>query len=331
MRRALWFGLALALAPFVLVAALVIAIVGVPSVPELAPGTVPVAYSGLIERYGNSCPQLTPARLAAQLYQESQFSPSARSKAGAQGIAQFMPGTWQVHGLDANRDGKSDPWDPEDAIPAAAAYDCHLADVVGQVPGDVITNMLAAYNAGPDAVLQHRGVPPFPETRGYVSRIKRLEKAFQGRLQSVPPSSAGAQAIAFAFERLGTPYLWGGEGTPEDGGRFDCSGLTQAAYRHAGMTIPRTSREQWYSGEHVERAELLPGDLVFFAWRLDDPGSIHHVGIYVGNGHMIDAPYTGASIRFDGIDQAGYIGAVRPAGTTLAGGTSTGKTSSGNR
>ena len=325
MRRAVWFGLALALAPFVLVAALVVAIVGMPSAPALAPGTVPVAYSALIERYGNSCPQLTPARLAAQLYQESQFSPTARSKAGAQGIAQFMPGTWRVHGLDANRDGKSDPWDPEDAIPAAAAYDCHLADLIGQVPGDVITNMLAAYNAGPLAVIQHRGVPPFPETRGYVSRIKRLEKAFQGRWHSVPPNKAGAQAIAFAFERLGTPYLWGGEGTAEDGGRFDCSGLTQAAYRHAGMAIPRTSREQWYAGEHIERAELLPGDLVFFAWKLDDPGSIHHVGIYVGNGHMIDAPYTGASIRFDRVDQPGYIGAVRPAGTPLAAGASTGK------
>ncbi len=312
MRRALWFGLALALAPFVLVIALVVAIIGVPGGPGLAPGTVPAAYSGLIERYGNTCPQLTPARLAAQLYQESQFKPDARSTAGAQGIAQFMPETWQSHGLDANSDGKSDPWDPEDAIPSAAVYDCHLADVVGEVPGDLVSNMLAAYNAGPSAVLEHQGIPPFPETRGYVTRIKQLEKAFAGALRNVPASSAGALAIAFAFERLGTPYLWGGEGTVEDGGRFDCSGLTQAAYRQAGVALPRTSRQQWYAGTHVDRSQLLPGDLVFFAWDRNDPGSIHHVGIYVGNGHMIDAPYSGARIRFDRIDKPDYIGAVRP-------------------
>jgi len=322
MRRALWFGLAIALAPFVLVIALVIAVIGVPGGPVLAPGTVPAAYSSLIERYGNTCPELTPARLAAQLYQESQFEPDARSTAGAQGIAQFMPATWQIHGLDANSDGKTDPWDPEDAIPSAAAYDCHLAEIVGEVPGDLVANMLAAYNAGPNAVLEHQGIPPFPETRGYVTRIKQLEKAFEGRLRSVPATSAGARAIAFAFERLGTPYLWGGEGTPEEGGRFDCSGLTQAAYRHAGMTIPRTSRQQWYAGEHVELAALLPGDLVFFAWNLDDPGSIHHVGIYVGNGYMIDAPYSGAVIRFDRIDKPDYIGAVRPTGTQVAARTS---------
>lgn len=312
MRRALWMGIALALAPFVLVAALVVAIVGVPG-PGLAPGTVPSAYTGLIERYGNTCPSLTPARLAAQLYQESHFRPNARSTAGAQGIAQFMPDTWQAHGIDANSDGRSSPWDPQDAIPSAAVYDCHLADAVKHLPGDAVANMLAAYNAGPNAVLLHGGVPPFPETRGYVRSIRELEKAFESTLGGVPPTDAGAIAIAFAFDRLGTPYLWGGEGSPEDKGRFDCSGLTRAAYAAAGVVLPRTSREQWYGGPHVSRDALLPGDLVFFAWDRSDPETIHHVGIYVGNGHMIDAPYTGATIRFDRIDLPDYIGAVRPA------------------
>ena len=60
------------------------------------------------------------------------------------------------------------------------------------------------------------------------------------------------------------------------------------------------------------RNQLHPGDLVFYATNLSDPATIHHVGIYTGNGYMIDAPYTGAVIRFDSIDQADYIGAVRP-------------------
>jgi cell wall-associated NlpC family hydrolase len=275
------------------------------------PGTVPAAYVGLIETYGRSCAPLTPARLAAQLYQESKFEPAAVSPMGAQGIAQFMPGTWRVHGLDANGDGTADPNDPEDAIPAAAAYDCDLAEAVARAPGDLVSNMLAAYNAGPYAVLEHGGIPPFEETRGYVARIRQLEAAFARTVATPPTSAAATVAVRFAFNMLGTPYLWGGEGTPEDGGRFDCSGLTQAAYRTAGMQLPRTSREQWYAGPKVARSALKSGDLVFFAYDPSDPRTIHHVGLYVGNGYMIDAPYTGALIRFDRIDLPDYIGAVR--------------------
>ena len=314
MRRSLWLGVALAAAPVMLISALVVAVAAIGSQPAtetVQPGTVPAAYIGLIETYGRSCAPLTPARFAAQLYQESQFQPTAVSPVGARGIAQFMPATWRAHGFDANGDGAADPNDPEDAIPAAAAYDCELAKAVARVPGDLVSNMLAAYNAGPYAVLQHRGIPPFEETRGYVARIRQLEAAF-AKTVTVPRTSAtAAVAVRFAFGVLGTPYRWGGEGTPEDGGRFDCSGLMQAAYRVAGIALPRTSREQWYAGQHVNRSMLQPGDLVFFAHDTQDPRTIHHVGLYVGHGYMIDAPHTGAMIRFDPIDEPGYIGAVR--------------------
>ena len=123
--------------------------------------------------------------------------------------------------------------------------------------------------------------------------------------------NAAANAIAFAYARLGTPYEWGGTGVD---GRFDCSGLTQAAYASAGVTLPRTSREQWYAGAHLSRDQLQPGDLVFYATNLNDPRTIHHVGIYVARGYMVDAPHTGAVIRFDPVDQPDYIGAVRPGG-----------------
>jgi cell wall-associated NlpC family hydrolase len=222
-----------------------------------------------------------------------------------------MPGTWATHGIDANGDGKADVWNPADAIPSAASYDCELASYVKDVPGDTTDNMLASYNAGAYAVIRYGGVPPYAETRNYVKIIRSLEKSFAAPVGRVAPSQQAAGAIYYAQQRLGTKYLWGGVGSPEQGGRFDCSGLTQASYHSVGIALPRVANDQWNAGAHPSRSELLPGDLVFFAYDLNDPRSIHHVGIYVGGGYMIDAPHTGAVIRFDPIDSADYIGATR--------------------
>ena len=279
---------------------------------SLARGTVPAAYSGLVQKWGNLCPALNPALLASQLYQESGFRADAQSHAAAQGIAQFIPETWAAHGFDGDGDGEADVWNPKDAIPSAASYDCKLAEYVSDASGDATENMLAAYNAGAYAVIKYDGVPPYGETENYVSTIRKLEKSFASSKQKVEPSKQSAGAIYYAQEKLGTPYLWGGDGTPEDNGRFDCSGLTKAAYESVGVDLPRVANDQWNTGPHPERDELLPGDLVFFGTDLDDPRSIDHVGIYVGGGHMIDAPYTGAEIRFDPIDTPNYFGATRP-------------------
>ncbi|AKG44437.1 bifunctional lytic transglycosylase/C40 family peptidase [Streptomyces sp. JH002] len=282
---------------------------------KLAKNAVPAAYEDLVQEWGNLCDELSPALLAAQLNQESGWNPSAQSHAAAQGIAQFIPGTWAVHGIDANGDGVADVWDPEDAIPSAATYNCSLASYVRDVPGDPVENMLAAYNAGPYAVIQYGGVPPYTETQNYVRIIRAAEESFAAPPEDqrrLAPSELAAGAVHFAQEQLGTPYLWGGNGTPEHDGRFDCSGLTKAAYEAVGIELPRVANDQWASGPHPERDELLPGDLVFFANDLTDSRSIHHVGIYVGGGYMIDAPYTGAEIRFDPIDSADYFGATRP-------------------
>jgi cell wall-associated NlpC family hydrolase len=180
-----------------------------------------------------------------------------------------------------------------------------------------VGNMLAAYNAGPGAVLDADGIPHITQTEDYVKNIEALEKSFAAPTTTVAASSVAVQAIKFAYNRLGTPYLYGGTGTAADDGEFDCSGLTQAAYASAGVTLPRVAAEQWYAGVHVPRNELQPGDLVFFATNVDDPSTIEHVGIYVGGGAMIDSPHTGAVIRFDPIDgfNPQYIGAVRPYST----------------
>lgn len=277
----------------------------------LAKGAVPAAYQALVQKWGNLCPALNPALLAAQLYQESGFNPAARSPAKALGIAQFIPGTWATHGIDGDGDGDRDIWDPNDAIPSAASYDCELAKDVKDVPGNATHNMLAAYNAGAYAVIKYGGVPPYKETQNYVKTITTLEDSFAAPTGRVDPSQQAAGAIYFAQKKLGTPYLWGGEGTAEQGGRFDCSGLTQAAYQSVGITLPRVANDQYNAGPHPKRDELLPGDLVFFSYDPADSRAIHHVGIYVGGGYMIDAPRTGAVIRFDPIDTKDYFGATR--------------------
>ncbi|MFE2944004.1 NlpC/P60 family protein [Streptomyces sp. NPDC059255] len=277
----------------------------------LAKGAVPAAYQNTVSTWGNLCPAINPALLAAQLYQESGWNPRAQSPANAKGIGQFIPGTWEAHGIDGNKDGVRDIWNPEDAIPSAASYDCELAKYVKDVPGDPTSNMLAAYNAGAYAVIKYQGVPPYRETQNYVKIIRTLEKSFARPVGRVEPSKQAAAAIYFAQQRLGTPYLWGGNGTADQGGRFDCSGLTQAAYRTVGIELPRVANDQYNAGKHPSRDELLPGDLVFFSDDLTDSRAIRHVGLYVGGGYMINAPYTGAVIRFDKIDTPDYFGATR--------------------
>ncbi|WP_405685206.1 NlpC/P60 family protein [Streptomyces sp. NBC_00057] len=117
------------------------------------------------------------------------------------------------------------------------------------------------------------------------------------------PNARAAEAIAFAYGALGKPYVWGATGPSS----FDCSGLTQAAWRSAGVSLPRTTYTQINAGQHVSRSELAPGDLVFFY------SGVSHVGLYIGNGQMIHAPRPGAPVRIAPIDQMPFAGATRVA------------------
>lgn len=101
------------------------------------------------------------------------------------------------------------------------------------------------------------------------------------------PTSAAQTAINAALSKLGSPYVWGATGP----NTFDCSGLTQWAYKQAGITLPRVSRDQGQFGQLILASQLQPGDLVFFGV------PIHHVGMYLGNGQMIHAPDTGDVVK----------------------------------
>ncbi|MEC3996520.1 NlpC/P60 family protein [Actinacidiphila sp. DG2A-62] len=117
------------------------------------------------------------------------------------------------------------------------------------------------------------------------------------------PSSRAAAAVAFAYRALGLPYVWGATGPSA----YDCSGLTQAAWRAAGVALPRTTYTQINAGTRVPRSQLRPGDLVFFY------SGISHVGLYIGDGKMIHAPHPGAAVRIAPISEMPFAAATRPA------------------
>ena len=130
----------------------------------------------------------------------------------------------------------------------------------------------------------------------------RVAPSLAGNLTptSVPVSGSGARVVQTALKYLGVPYVWAGASP----GGFDCSGLVMYVYAQLGVSLPHSSAAQYNCGTHVSRDQLVPGDLVFYG------SPIHHVGIYVGNGNMIDAPYTGVSVRIDPL-QSDYAGATR--------------------
>jgi peptidoglycan DL-endopeptidase CwlO len=113
---------------------------------------------------------------------------------------------------------------------------------------------------------------------------------------------SGSAVVDAARKYLGIPYRYGGSG-PND---FDCSGLTAYVYREFGVSLPHSAEWQYNSLPHVSRDNLQPGDLVFFG------SPIHHVGIYVGNGQMLDAPHTGTVVQIRTMLRRDFAGAARP-------------------
>ncbi|MFH8368557.1 NlpC/P60 family protein [Streptomyces sp. NPDC018031] len=153
---------------------------------------------------------------------------------------------------------------------------------------------------------QRRRVLDGDAARGAPGRAASGGGEATGRPGPVPPAQApsgrAALAVSFAYGALGKPYVWGATGPSG----YDCSGLTQAAWRSAGVALPRTSYTQINAGRRVGRAELAPGDLVFFY------DGLSHVGLYIGGGKMIHAPRPGSTVRIAGIDDMPFAGASRP-------------------
>ncbi len=230
---------------------------------------------------------------------------SGANPAGAEGPMQFEPATFAAYDEPVPPGGSEppSPYDPADAVYAAARLLC----ANGASGGTDLAAAVFAYN----------------HSASYVAQVLALAQSLGGRGPSpaagTPVTEAGAVAVAWALSQIGTPYVWGGE---SPGVGFDCSGLVQAAYRVAGVELPRVAQDQYdATPKLVPGQSLAPGDLVFFG---GGPAAIDHVGIYAGRvggtDVMIDAPHTGADVRADafaatvGAPLGGllFVGATRP-------------------
>ena len=249
-----------------------------------ATSDVPPAMLALYQEAATTCPGLPWTVLAAIGTVESDNDqstlPSVHSganPAGAEGPMQFEPATFAEYDTPIPPGGATppSPYDPTDAVYAAARDLC----ANGAENGANLSAAVFAYN----------------HSDSYVSEVLALAQSYgQTQAQTVASGTAPGIAVDWALAQVGTPYIWGGE-TPGVG--FDCSGLVQAAYKVAGITLPRVAQDQYDSTAKLGPSDPLePGDLVFFG---GGPTDVTHVGIYIGNGQMVDAPYTGADVRVE--------------------------------
>jgi len=285
---------------------------GAPSAPSAATSSIPSAMLALYQEAAATCPGLPWTVLAAIGTVESDNGQSTltgvhggANAAGAEGPMQFEPATFAAYDEPVPPGGADppSPYDPTDAVYAAARLLC----ANGASGGGDIAAAVYAYNHAASYVAQ------------VLALAQSLAGAGPGTSAGTPVTGAGAVALAWALAQIGTPYVWGGE---SPGVGFDCSGLVQAAYRVAGVALPRVAQDQYDGTPKLAAGQpLAPGDLVFFG---AGPGAIDHVGLYAGvvdgAAVMVDAPHTGAEVRAEafpatvGAPFGGlvFVGATRP-------------------
>jgi len=286
---------ALTLLPLVSVAVIAAAVgtaaqPGGPSAEALA--DIPADYLRLYEAAAPTCPGMSWALLAAIGKVESDHGRNLGvSSAGAEGPMQFLPATWSAYGVDGDGDGRRDVNDPADAIYGAANFLCH--------------------NGAGDPAHLRDAIYAYNHADWYVDEVLSFYESYQDLSQAQliaatagAPSPAAAVAVRWALSQLGKPYAWGACGPDA----WDCSCLVQHAYAAGGIGVPRTTSDQYAaSGPYIDRSQLAAGDLVFFGTL----SNIHHVGMYLGDGEMVDAPHTGAVVRVEPL-HSDYLGATRP-------------------
>lgn len=302
----------------------------------LKPGSVPAAYVSLVEQAGALCAAAPPSIIAAQIAQESNFNPNAVSSAGAEGISQFLPGTWTTWAQPPT----ASPFDPAAAIPAQGRYDCAIAvqmqawQDAGLLPKSLTLTqlMLAGYNAGPGAVKAAGGIPQNGQTPDYVQIITANAAKYADTTGNAPAGSFAAKEIAAANSQIGVPYSWvGGSYTgpslgvcgPDGAGNdchivgWDCSGLVMYAvyqatngavklphYSDAQIAAPQFKQVAKGVGSSINLALLAPGDLIGFT--LPGASATHHIGIYLGNDSMVHAPQSGELVKISPLGSGYY-------------------------
>ncbi|MFF4371498.1 NlpC/P60 family protein [Streptomyces sp. NPDC001594] len=232
----------------------------------------------------------------------------------AVGPFQFLPETFRAYGKDGNKDGTISPHNADDAAASAAVYLCGDGRNLGD--REQLRAAIHTYNLS------------WAYVDDVMSGIDRYDAL--GTAPAVPSGNIGA-VIQAALTQQGIPYSWGGGGPEgpstgiccsprgQDGGSvvgYDCSGLTQYAFARAGIVLPRTAASQASTGRRIPASAgytaLRPGDLVFYGYSPTADSTIHHVGIYLGDGKMINAPRPGTQVRIDPVTaMPDYAGGAR--------------------
>ena len=269
---------------------------------------IPADYLALYREAAGVCPGLDWTILAAVGKIESNHGrlqapgvSTGENYAHAAGPMQFLrssfDGVLARHQLPPGGSTPPSRYNPHDAIYAAAFYLCDNG--VSRVD---VRSAIFSYNHA-DWYVQE----VLDQARRYADAAASVGTGDCNAIQAT--NAAALAAINYACGQRGLPYVWGGNG-PQDGG-FDCSGLTVAAYGAAGVTLPRTADAQFRAGPRVPDGQpLLPGDLVFYG----TAARIHHVGLYLGRGLMIDAPDMRQTVKVEPYRYKSddYFGATRP-------------------
>ncbi len=272
--------------------------------------------NALSEQYDGLRLQLTRAKANATIAQQAANRGAAKLAVGQQAVAQLAAANYMNSGLDPTFQALT-TGDPRQFLSQASTIAelnqssgmmvSTLSNQVSQALRDKQTadQQIAAVNALEAQMNAKKKIIDAKIDKVNSAAMKQAMAVFEQTghypAVSIPTANTvGAQALQAALTRAGDPYVWGAAGPSQ----FDCSGLVVWAYAQEGIALPHYTGSLWESGVHVARSDLEPGDLVFFG------ADISHVGIYVGDGMMIDASNFGVPVHVEPIF-SGYVGAVR--------------------
>ncbi len=273
--------------------------------------------NALSEQYDGLRIQLGRAQADAQLAESAASRDGTALAAGQQAVAQLAAESYMNAGLDPTLQALT-TGNPEQFLSQASTItelDQSRSDKVGalslaedQALRDKQTadQQLAAVNALQAQMNAKKDAINATIDQVNSAAMRQAMAIFEqtGQYPNVvlpTANTVGAQALQAALSRRGDPYAWGAAGP----GAFDCSGLVVWAFAQVGIALPHYTGDLWNAGVHVPSSDLEPGDLVFFG------AGISHVGIYLGDGLMVDAPDFGFTVRVEGVFWSSFVGAVR--------------------
>jgi peptidoglycan DL-endopeptidase CwlO len=273
--------------------------------------------NALSERYDGLNIQLSRAQADAHVAEQAAGRAAAALSVGQQAMARLAAANYMNAGLDPALQALT-AGNPEQFLSQAStitALDQSTGYVVSSLRSDENTDLrdrqtadqqLAAVRALQSQLNKSRQEIEAKIDQVNSSAMKQAMAIFTQTGQypdvTIPTANTvGEQALVAAMSRRGDPYVWGAAGPDE----FDCSGLVVWAFAQVGISLPHYTGDLWNSGVHVPRSDLQPGDLVFFY------ADISHVGIYLGDGLMVDAPDFGQDVEVQPVDWANYVGAVQ--------------------